>query len=383
MTTLIPKILIVDDEPDLEMLIRQKFRKEIRENKYHFLFAGNGVEALQKLVEDREIELVLTDINMPEMDGLTLLSKIKELQSPALHSVIVSAYGDNLNIRKAMNGGAFDFLIKPIDLTDLEITIKKALANLVDLKKVTQSRNELLTVRKELEEAKALQLSMLPTSIPKVKGIEFAAYMQTASEVGGDYYDFSVLNDDSVNIAFGDATGHGLKAGLMVAVMKTLFVSDSTESHLTDFFKGSNKTIKTLNLNRMMMGFTMLNINKNKVQFVNAGMPPIYFYKKSGDKVIEFENQFMPLGALFETDYRASEFEFDKGDVILILSDGFPEMNNTKGEMLGYSKVSSEFKLTAEKTPGEIIEKFKSIISEWTSDKELEDDITFVVIKKD
>ncbi|MDZ7763852.1 MAG: response regulator [Melioribacteraceae bacterium] len=92
----IPKILVVDDEPDLEILINQKFRREIKEGKYNFSFAGNGVKALEKLKEDNEIELVLTDINMPEMDGLTLLSKIKEMNNPLLHSVIVSAYGDIL-----------------------------------------------------------------------------------------------------------------------------------------------------------------------------------------------------------------------------------------------------------------------------------------------
>ncbi|MDX1699725.1 MAG: response regulator, partial [Melioribacteraceae bacterium] len=139
-----PKILVVDDEPDLELLVKQKFRKQIKEGKYNFYFAGNGVQALHKLEQDEEIELVLTDINMPEMDGLTLLKKIKEKSNPLLLSVIVSAYGDILNIRTAMNGGAFDFVVKPIDLNDMEITINKALDNLATLKKALKARDELV-----------------------------------------------------------------------------------------------------------------------------------------------------------------------------------------------------------------------------------------------
>ncbi|MEO8233566.1 MAG: response regulator [Ignavibacteriota bacterium] len=192
MNTITPKILVVDDEPDLEILINQKFRKEIKENKYQFFFSNNGVDALNILNEDPEIELVLTDINTPEMDGLTLLTKIKELKNPLMHSVNVSAYGDILNIRNAMNGGAFDFIVKPIDLTDLEITINKAVDNLATFKKALKSRYELISVRKELEEARSLQLSMLPKEIRQLPHLDIAVYMKTATEVGGDYYDFNV-----------------------------------------------------------------------------------------------------------------------------------------------------------------------------------------------
>lgn len=120
------QILVVDDEPDLEHLIRQKFRKQIRQKEFEFFFANNGVEALSQLELHPEIDMVLTDINMPEMDGLTLLAKLSELY-PTVKAVIISAYGDMENIRAAMNRGAFDFLTKPIVLQDLEITTNKTL----------------------------------------------------------------------------------------------------------------------------------------------------------------------------------------------------------------------------------------------------------------
>jgi class 3 adenylate cyclase/FixJ family two-component response regulator len=135
------KILVVDDETDLEVLIKQKFRKQIRQNEYEFVFAINGKDALEKLLDQPEMDLVLSDINMPEMDGLTLLTKLNEL-NPLLKSVIVSAYGDMQNIRTAMNRGAFDFITKPIDFEDLTITVEKTLKHARQLKETLKAIKE-------------------------------------------------------------------------------------------------------------------------------------------------------------------------------------------------------------------------------------------------
>jgi len=135
------KILVVDDEPDLEVLIKQKFRKQIREKEYEFYFAENGKEALKRLLEQPEVDIVLSDINMPEMDGLTLLSKLSE-SSPLIKSVIVSAYGDMENIRTAMNRGAFDFITKPINFEDLTLTMEKTLKHALHIKETLKAIKE-------------------------------------------------------------------------------------------------------------------------------------------------------------------------------------------------------------------------------------------------
>ncbi|MBS4062991.1 MAG: response regulator [Chitinophagaceae bacterium] len=135
------KILVADDEQDLEVLIKQKFRQKIRDQVYEFVFAINGKEALQKLQEHSDIDMILSDINMPEMDGLTLLSKLGET-NPLLKSVIVSAYGDMDNIRTAMNRGAFDFITKPINFDDLNITMEKTLKQVEQLKTTLQAIKE-------------------------------------------------------------------------------------------------------------------------------------------------------------------------------------------------------------------------------------------------
>ncbi|QQR94292.1 MAG: response regulator [Bacteroidota bacterium] len=136
------KILVVDDEPDLELLVKQRFRSQIRNNELQFDFAHNGEEALQKLKDDVDIDLIFTDINMPVMDGLTLLNQIKEnkIQPKA---VVISAYGDMDNIRKAMNSGAFDFITKPIDMTDLDTTLRKGLSEIEIIKKGQKAQEAL------------------------------------------------------------------------------------------------------------------------------------------------------------------------------------------------------------------------------------------------
>ena len=135
------KILVVDDEADLELLVKQKFRKKIRENVYEFVFAQNGEEALVKVSEHPDLDIILSDINMPIMDGLTLLSRLPEA-NPMVKAVVVSAYGDMQNIRTAMNRGAFDFVMKPVDFDDLDLTMEKTIMHVKQLQETIKAIKE-------------------------------------------------------------------------------------------------------------------------------------------------------------------------------------------------------------------------------------------------
>lgn len=135
------KILVADDEADLETLIKQKFRQKIREHHYEFIFAVNGNDALAKIQQHPDVDIVLSDINMPEMDGLTLLSRLSE-SSPLIKSVIVSAYGDMDNIRTAMNRGAFDFITKPINFDDLSLTMEKTIRHVIQVRETLKAIKE-------------------------------------------------------------------------------------------------------------------------------------------------------------------------------------------------------------------------------------------------
>ncbi len=145
------KLLVVDDEADLETLIRQKFRQKIREQQYDFVFASNGITALEKIKEHPDVEIILSDINMPEMDGLTLLSKLHEF-NPLIKTVMVSAYGDMENIRMAMNRGAFDFVTKPVNFDDLDITIGKTIEYVKQAQQTLQAIKENNILRMYVDE---------------------------------------------------------------------------------------------------------------------------------------------------------------------------------------------------------------------------------------
>ena len=145
------KILVADDESDLEILIKQKFRQKIRDQKYEFIFAMNGNDALEKIHEHPDVDIVLSDINMPEMDGLTLLTRLGEA-SPLIKTVMVSAYGDMDNIRTAMNRGAFDFVTKPVNFEDLELTMEKTILHVTQIRETLKAIKENNILRMYVDE---------------------------------------------------------------------------------------------------------------------------------------------------------------------------------------------------------------------------------------
>ena len=246
-------------------------------------------------------------------------------------------------------------------------------------KRVLQIENERKT--KELEEARQLQLSMLPKELPKLPNLEIAAFMRTATEVGGDYYDFNVQDNGVLNVAFGDATGHGLQAGTMVTLMKGFFTSDSSKLGLQDFMNHCTKMIKEIKLGRILMSFSYMKIENNKLFITSAGMPPVYYYNNNSKEIEEILIQGMPLGAMKNFSYKVVEKEIHKGDTILLLSDGLPEQMNSKEEMFDYPRVKNNFCEAIQSTPEEIITKLVNAGDEWMNGTLQADDMTFVVLK--
>ena len=182
------KILVVDDESDLEVLIKQKFRQKIREHSYEFIFAANGKLALEQLLLHDDVDVVLSDINMPEMDGLTLLSKLNE-QNGLLKSVIVSAYGDMDNIRTAMNRGAYDFITKPVNFEDLELTMEKT------IKHVTQLR----ATMKAIKENNILKMYVDETVLNFMGSREFESSLMLNETVDATVVFFDICSFTSIS----------------------------------------------------------------------------------------------------------------------------------------------------------------------------------------
>ena len=244
---------------------------------------------------------------------------------------------------------------------------------------LAEAENERQT--EELEEARQLQLSMLPKQLPQLPHLDIAVYMKTATEVGGDYYDFHVGLDGSLTVVIGDATGHGMKAGTMVTTVKSLFNSYAPNPDILFSFQEITRCIKQMNLGKMSMCMTMLKIHDSKMLMSSAGMPPSFIFRRDTRIVEEHLMQGMPLGTMDKFPYKVLDTKLKSGDTILLLTDGLPELQNRKDELYGYKRVRNIFEEVAEKEPEEIISYLKDEGSAWINDEQPGDDVTFVVIK--
>jgi len=246
-------------------------------------------------------------------------------------------------------------------------------------RKLLEAEN--LRKTQELEEARKLQLSMLPKDIPSLPNLDIATYMQPATEVGGDYYDFHIDDDGTLTVAIGDATGHGMKAGTMVATIKGLFKAFGSKLDILSFFNTCTSTIKDMHWGNLYMAMMLVSINKEKMIAASAGMPHMLIHRNKTQTIEEVVLRGMPLGAYAGFTYKLKEIELAPGDTILLMSDGLPELFNDKLEILDYPTVKELFKEVASQNPNEIIEYLNQASERWSGGRPQNDDITFVVLK--
>lgn len=232
----------------------------------------------------------------------------------------------------------------------------------------------------ELEEARRLQLSMLPKNVPLIPGLEACFYMKTATEVGGDYYDFYRNGEATITIAIGDATGHGMQAGTMVAAAKSLFQNLADEPSLITILQGMSATLKRMNFGRMYMALALARFHANRIQLACAGMPPPLIYRVTTHEVEELRLKGIWLGGT-AFPYEQIETELAPGDTLLLMSDGYPEMFNPAGEMLGYSVAKSCFAEAANETPGDLIAALVRRGERWAAGRTQDDDVTFAMVR--
>ena len=307
---------------------------------------------------------------VPFTQGMLYVGNASPLLSKKIELVKTLAEAFSIAYARYEDFNRVESAFKELDILSKELKVKNEKLEDENLRKAL-----------ELEEARQLQLSMLPKVLPQLPDLDIDVYMKTATEVGGDYYDFNVASDGTLTVVIGDATGHGMKAGTIVSMIKALFDSNGSRFDMKTFFEQSSATLKGIELGRLMMAFMMIKINGSKLQVSNAGMPPLFIYKKLKQIVEEVEISGMPLGAMKNFPYEIKEIDLSPGDTLLLLSDGFPELKNEKEELFNYKRVLDSFKYIAEEEPKNIISYLKEKGSNWVNNKEPDDDVTFVVIK--
>jgi sigma-B regulation protein RsbU (phosphoserine phosphatase) len=381
------KIMIVDDELDLELLFRQKFRKQLKENEWKFEFAGNGLQALSLLLEHPDTSIILSDINMPEMDGLTLLARLNELKNPALKTVIVSAYGDMDNIRTAMNRGAFDFITKPINFDDLEITIRKTIDQIRILKKASQEHEELVAIQHDLHIAAEIQHSILPRKVPPLSertDFELHAYMAAAKSVGGDFYDFFLIDNDHLGLVIADVSDKGIPAAIYMAVSRTIIRAAAIKGLPPgECLEYSNQLLCKESVNQMFVTvfYGILNTKTGELHYASGGHNPPYIIEKGGTvRGLEITGDIV-LGALEEIHYHEKRNELKEGDALFLYTDGVTEAMNEKFELFSEQRLEKVLSSSSNQTPEGIIQSVSAELSAFTVNAQQSDDITMLAAR--
>ncbi len=383
------KILSVDDETDLEVLLTQYFRRKIRKGEYEFFFAHNGLEALQVLLKHPDIAIILSDINMPEMDGLTLLTKINEMRNPSLKCIMVSAYGDMENIRHAMNNGAFDFATKPIDLDDLQLTIDKAVEQIEYIRSAQAEHNQLIDIQSDLSVAREIQHAILPRTfrlkMDDADKVDICASMLAAKDVGGDFYDFFPIDDHRMGFTIADVSGKGVPAAIFMAVSRTLIKATG----LRDL--PSNECVSTVNdilcgesVESMFVTvfYGIYDLRTGMIDFTNGGHnPPFIVHPDGTAEELKTESNLV-LGAMGGIPFKSESLQLNPGDALYLYTDGVTEAENKDHELFGESRLQAVLSAQKGVESREIIEAVSSAVKEFVDGAPQSDDITQLVIRR-
>ncbi len=378
------KILVVDDEPDLEPLVLQRMRRQIRRGEYEFVFAHDGVEALEMLMADPEIDMVVSDINMPRMDGLTLLQQIQDV-TPDIRAIIISAYGDMENIRTAMNRGAFDFVTKPLDFQDLRLTIQRTLQHLDEWRDALSSRDKLVALQNELDVANNIQQSVLPASFPESDHYQIYASMQPARNVGGDFYDVQILRDGKLGLAIADVSDKGMPAALFMMSSRMLLKGAGQRfENPGEALKEVNNLLDAENEAAMFVTlfYAIYNPETSEFCYSNGGHNEPIIVHPNGEVTVIQPTGGTALGIIPGIDYDEETVKLEPGDIVILYTDGITEAFNSEGELFGLDRLCQIFR---EKQPNDVQETSKMVfdaVNEFAGEEPQSDDQACLVFRR-
>ncbi len=377
-------ILVVDDEPDLKPLIERRMRPDIRSGRYKFLFAQDGKEAVDILLEKKEVHMVVTDINMPRMDGLTLLGKIQEID-PNIRSIIVSAYGDMKNIRTAMNRGAFDFVVKPLDFEDFRITLERTANYMEEWREAQESKSKLRNLQNELETASEMQQSILPIEFPLDPRFTIHGTMEPARNIGGDFFDIFRLRHDNIGIAVADVSDKGIPAALFMMASRTLLKGAAIGmDQPADVLTEVNRALQEDNRRTMFvtMIYAAYNPDSGEMTYANGGHCNPLLVAAGGD-CRELDNtNGVVLGLAPGLIYDQKNDRMQPGDTLILYSDGVTEARNQDDDEFGEERLMDLFRQNPPEDAGEACTRIRDAIREFARGMPQADDITCLALRR-
>ena len=379
-------ILVVDDEPDIELLMRQKMRRKIRAGKYSLDFALNGLEALEMLDEERDagFDVIVTDINMPKMNGLELLGELAR-RGAEVRSIVVSAYGDMDNIRTAMNLGAFDFVTKPVDFVDLETTIERTIEHIRMWRDAKELQNQLRAQEARLDIARSLQQSILPTEMPFSHRYEIHAGLMPARDVGGDFYDIVKLENERLGLAVADTSGKGIPAALFMmgarSVLKGTAIGSSEPGTV---LSEMHHIIEHDNPSSMFMTvlYMVYDPKTGEMHYANAGHPSPLVVHGDGSCSELDPVQGIAIGLAGEAEFEEGTTTLERGETLVVYSDGVLGARNESGEEFGIERLGRVFEGDAPGGAREAHDRIVQAVNGFAGKAGQGDDMTFLAVNR-
>jgi len=381
------KILIVDDEPDLQMLMLQKFRHKVRSKEYEFVFAEDGKNAIEMIQADTEISLILSDINMPRMDGLTMLSELQTLERHSLKTIMVSAYGDLENIRTAMNRGAFDFVTKPIDFKDLETTIEKSIREIERIERGIELELQMKALNLDLDMAARIQQQILRKDFPACPDdarFDVYAHMIPAKHVGGDFYDFFKVGEDKFAFFIGDVAGKGMPASIYMAVCDTMLKSIGSEVHdpAACLSKVNQMLIPVSDITTFVTVFYgILDLKTGELSYCNGGhnMPVLLSVDGAATEMEDVGG--LLLGKFNFAQYEMKTIQLSPGDSIITFTDGITEAEDEDANQFEEQRLLEYLDGKSDKTITNNVKGVFLEVLKFVSSAPQSDDITVMGVK--
>lgn len=377
-------ILVVDDEDDVPSLFTQLFRRDVRAGRYELHFACTGVEALDVLANGSQFDLIITDINMPDMNGLELLDEVVDAY-PELRSVVLSAYGDMRNIRKAMNRGAFDFVTKPVDFDDLRHTIERTLNHVRQWRDATASRDELVSLRRELDIAAHMQQSILPITFPQSETYSVHARMEPARSVGGDFYDVMRLEDDKIGLVVADVAGKGVPAAMLMMSARTLLKGAAIGicdpglvlAEVNDLLTESNEL-------RMFVTafYGVYDPSSGELLYANAGHDPALVLTPAGDVWPLPSSGGIALGLRSGLAYTTATCLVEPGSSVFMYTDGVVEAFDAYDRPFGLDRLREVLGALARRPASELTAGVAAALRRFSGARAQADDVTCLALSR-
>jgi two-component system sensor histidine kinase ChiS len=372
------KIIVVDDEPvNLQVIVNH-----LSLEGYEVITAESGAELFTELDGGMVPDMILLDVMLPRVSGYDICKKVRERYSAhELPIIMLTAKNKTSDIVTGLSSGANDYITKPVDRDELIARVR----SLISLKESVELQNKLSIIQNELNIATEIQKSIIPNTMPDLKNIQFAVRYEPSTQVGGDYYDYNLVNDRKIGVLVADVAGHGIPAAMVAAMLQvayTLYKGEFVDPSL--LFQKINSVMEKYTHGLYLTAcYVFMDLDKKRLYHSNAGHQPLLIWRKDEQRLISDKIFNRPIGVFPDSTYSINELDLRDNDRIVLYTDGIIEARNAERTIFGderfHELIRAGSDLTADEFAGNVVDEVKR----WagvTAGKSLVDDVTLVVI---